>query len=267
MPKPVLERLLDYFQNITDLLDKEKDISGIFPNNPDAGSTREDLLANFLNNHLPKRCEVTKGGFVFDSLGKESKQIDLIVTHDTTLQFRHNHKAFNYIEGILATISVKSGLDKKELFDSLENILSLPQTPDMRKYVSPIIKNPELANVLPYKIVFAFDGMNVETLKSHISNYIMENRPSLSRLPHLFIVNNKYRLIRPTVLGGLNDVLGKPIPINTYTSTTKAQNKYVGATSLILLLTELQRLSHISSNFNFDFSQYANAITKITLME
>ena len=114
----IFTRLRNYFQNIADSMDAEKRSSSVFPNMSDLGTAREDILKEFLKKHLPIRCEVIKGGFIFDSLGNESKQIDLIITNDLTLQFKQfddinsTGKSFNLIDGCYGAISVKSTLDK-----------------------------------------------------------------------------------------------------------------------------------------------------------
>ena len=68
------------------------------------------------------------GGFIFDSTGSKSRQIDLMVCNDQTFQFKKSGndnkiKSFNCVEGCFAVISVKSFLNKVALIDSLQNLL------------------------------------------------------------------------------------------------------------------------------------------------
>src|SRR5436309_1734663 len=84
----VFERVRDYYQGIADTFQAVKTSSSVLRNATDAGDAREDKFMQFLRNHLPTRCQVIKGGFIFDSTGKESSQIDLIITHDLTIQFK-----------------------------------------------------------------------------------------------------------------------------------------------------------------------------------
>jgi hypothetical protein len=91
-----------YFESQADRIDKERQT--ILDNHPDIGDLREDTVLDFLNRHTPKRCASIKGGFIFDHLGNRSKQIDIIITSDSTLQFRSTlsntyGKSFNCIEG------------------------------------------------------------------------------------------------------------------------------------------------------------------------
>jgi len=100
-------------------------------NKSDIGTLREDLLFDFLESHIPTRCNVIKGGFVFDSTGSKSSQIDLMVCNDQTFQFKksgdnnNKTKSFNCVEGCYAVISVKSYLNKAALIDSLQNLASV----------------------------------------------------------------------------------------------------------------------------------------------
>jgi hypothetical protein len=129
----VFNRLLEYFQSQADSLDAKAAASSIFENRPDIGTEREEILLEFIAEHLSTRCRIRKGGYIFDSSGKESKQIDLIITNDLTLQFTKSlvnafQKSFNCIEGCYCAISVKSMLDKRALYDSIGNLASIPNS-------------------------------------------------------------------------------------------------------------------------------------------
>ena len=133
------KRLQDYFQGICDSFETGRYSSSIFPNLLDVGMSREDILKSFFENHLPKRCAIFKGGFLFDLEGNESKQIDLFITNDSTLQFKQfgrddkNGKSFNFVGGCLAAFSIKSTLNKVGIIDSLENLGSIPLFPKVDK--------------------------------------------------------------------------------------------------------------------------------------
>src|SRR3989344_8337675 len=95
-----------YFQNVADVLDQKKKISEVFPNTSDSGQTREGILQKFLEEHIPNRCKVIRGGFIFDSEDNESRQLDLMVINDLALQFNtlqeFAQKSFATIEGCYA---------------------------------------------------------------------------------------------------------------------------------------------------------------------
>jgi hypothetical protein len=76
--------LIEYYRNKAKSLQSLALESGIHDNKGDIGTLREDLLFDFLEAHIPTRCNVIKGGFVFDSTGRKSRQIDWMVCNDQT---------------------------------------------------------------------------------------------------------------------------------------------------------------------------------------
>jgi hypothetical protein len=109
--------LIKYFEDQANNIQTQALRAGIFSNKSDIGTIREDILFDFLSSHIPARCNVIKGGFVFDSLGNKLRQIDLMNCNDQTFQFKQSQdnktKSFNCIEGCFAVISVKSFLNKQ----------------------------------------------------------------------------------------------------------------------------------------------------------
>src|SRR5579871_2635706 len=81
------QRLRDYYSNVATVMRGSADVASIFPNTTDKGIAREHFYAEFLRKHAPSKCNVFLGGFVFGSDGTESKQLDIIVTTDTTPRF------------------------------------------------------------------------------------------------------------------------------------------------------------------------------------
>ena len=159
--------------------------------------SREKIYAKFLTEHLPKKCGVSYGGFIFDDSGLESKQLDILITSDVSLRFDfHNEgnagKTFSHIEGVLGVTSVKSTLDKKELFDALGGFSSIPETGSLEKRILPFIKIPNYED-WPVKILYASDGVKYETLLKHINSFYDENSDiPLYRRPNYIHVAGKY---------------------------------------------------------------------------
>ena len=254
----VLARLSQYFQEISEALASEKKASAVFKNTSDAGTAREDLLLGFLTRHLPKRCDVIKGGFIFDSLGNESRQIDLIVINDLTLQFRHfnqSNKSFSCVEGCYAAISVKSSLDKKNLDDALSNLASVPPMPPMQ--LNPLIGRQDRFQELPCKVIFAFDALEASTLTQHLREYLAANPQfSQERRADLIIVNGQYVIAKAGPDGGRTRD-GQPLPPYAY---YPMKFDSVGSFGLVLLLTKIQNAANFGSQVLFDFSEYADAL-------
>ena len=139
------------------------DAATVFPNPSDIGGAREKIYADFLRQHAPSKCNVFLGGFLFQDDGTESKQLDVIVTTDTAPRFDlHNPdgggKSFSPVEGTIGVASIKSTLDKQQLFDALSGIASIPPTKSLDGRVSPILKVSNYDD-WPYKIIYASNGL------------------------------------------------------------------------------------------------------------
>jgi len=248
-------KLNTYFQNVADVLDQKKKISEVFPNTSDAGQTREGILQKFLIDHLPNRCKVIKGGFIFDSDDNESSQIDLIVHNDLSLQFNtlqeFAQKSFVTIEGCYAVISVKTSLDKQQLENSLDGFSTIPTTPKLN--VDPLVKLGKLHESIPLRIIFAFSGVSSDTIKSHLENYYEKNNTPYNEQVRLIIVNNRYVIIRTVDEG--RTVRGETVPENTFFISDPTHN-YKGAYFLHYLLADLQFMSNIGSHVLFSHTLY-----------
>ncbi len=169
MPKIFYDRLRDYYVSVAEVLRGEADAASIFPNPTDIGMAREKVYAEFLTQHVPSKCNVFMGGFLFDEDGNESKQIDIIVTTDTAprFNFRNTDKSFSPVEGPLGAVSVKSNLNRNELFDALSGIASIPPTKPLEGRINVLLKIQDYDD-WPYKIVYATNGISPEALKEHI---------------------------------------------------------------------------------------------------
>ena len=63
--------LIEYYKNKANSIQSQAREVSIHDNRSDIGTLREDLLFDFLETHIPTRCNVIKGGFVFDSTGEQ----------------------------------------------------------------------------------------------------------------------------------------------------------------------------------------------------
>jgi hypothetical protein len=194
-------RLRDYYLKVGEVLRGDADAASIFPNPTDVGMSRERIYATFLRQHAPSKCNVFLGGFLFDLEGNESRQLDVIVTTDTAPRFNlHNSgdggKAFSPVEGTLAVVSIKSTLDKTQLYDALDGLASIPPTQSLEGRL------PPLARIInyddwPFKVIYATNGLTTQTILGHLGEYYRQNpRVPLSRRPHLIHVAGKYTIYR-----------------------------------------------------------------------
>jgi hypothetical protein len=172
-------------------------------NASDKGWSRERVYFEFLERHAPACCTVSFGGFVFDDKGNESKQLDVIVTFDNVPQFNFgnpdgNGKSFWLIEGAIAVASLKSTLDKKEIYDSLENIASIPPVKSFEgRLMLGAISKPGGHEEWPFKIIYAPSGCSAETAKGHVDAFYQANPGiPLGRRPNVIHVAGQYYMSR-----------------------------------------------------------------------
>lgn len=202
MPGIFFKRLETYFSKVGGVLKGEADVASIFPNSQDIGTSRERIYAEVLRQHLPKSCAVSFGGFLFDMEGNESKQIDLIILNDVSPQFNfHNPdglgKSFACIDGCVAVASIKSTLNSSELINALDNFASLPDKVALKEGMHNILVTINGYEDWPYKIVYASDGIALNTAINTISSYYEKNNtvPNNKR-PNMIHVCGKYNIIR-----------------------------------------------------------------------
>ena len=153
------------------------------------------VFAEFLKQHVPSKCNVFLGGFLFHFDGSESQQIDVIITNDVTPRFDfHNKggvgKSFAPVEGTIAVASLKSFLDKNRLYDALDNIASIP--PTMLPVRTVLGAEINRYDEFPYKIVFANDGLALGTIYAHLKDYYATHNVPLGRRPEIIYVAGKY---------------------------------------------------------------------------
>ncbi len=263
MPSSVFKEILIEFQGKADEL-ASKIPQTTSSTSSDKGTQREGALLNLIENHLPSRSGVHIGGYVFDSEGDKSKQIDLIVATDSTLKFRTSKDSFaktnTCVEGCLCAISVKSKLNKKELIDSIDNLASISTE---KKYSS---KNPFIENIdeqlekLPLKVIFAYEkGKDIRSLLVDLKNHVDENNIEDNKKPDFIIVNNEF--IAEKIKKGQKSIRTNEIlPEGKYAIYSKENTKFVGGRSLWTLLTRIQQYGDIADEADIDFNHYYEQI-------
>jgi hypothetical protein len=191
------DALLEYFTNVGRVLRAEADVASVFPNPTDVGKSREDIYAEVLKQHLPSTCNVALGGFLFDQEGNESRQIDILITNEASLQFKFFDKTFACIDGCIGIVSVKSKLDSSELIDSLDNIASIPEKQRLSDTQhSPLLVIPDYED-LPFKIVYASNGISLPTLLDSLKSFYLEHSEiPVHKRPNLIHVAGQYIIVR-----------------------------------------------------------------------
>jgi len=254
--------LIDYFQSEADDLDNVFNKTKGFTN-ADAGDLREDSLLDFLKRHIPSRTKISKGGYLFDSDGNKSKQMDLLLTNNLTLQFSQSsessRKVFNCIEGCVAAITVKTNLNKTDLFNSLDNLASIPLEKKFIRTNSNISNYEDLLNEVPQKIIFAYKGPSLEKTIENITEYHKINNPDQRQKFSVLIVNNEYVIVRLTS-DTTSFLSGKELPAGSYTHWSKSNTGSIGGLSLFRLLIFLQKAGNVFEDVDLDMDAYYKQI-------
>lgn len=262
--------MIEYYKNKANSIQSLALEAAVHDNKGDIGTLREDLLFDFLEAHIPTRCNVIKGGFVFDSTGSKSRQIDLMVCNDQTFQFRksgndNKTKSFNCVEGCYAVISVKSFLNKTAVIDSIQNLASVSTIKKIK--VNPFVSNAQdLVNQIPLRIIFAYGGDSMETIYKTSKMYYDNCKACniIEPMPDFILVNNEYYFSRAGVLG-YKIHTGETIPYGQYTMIQKKSDPNVGGMTLFQLISRILTVSTFSPYMEIDFLEYSKKIDETLL--
>jgi hypothetical protein len=274
MPRTVFERLRDYYLKVAEVLRGDADAASVFPNPTDVGMSRERVYADFLKQHAPSKCNVFLGGFLFDEDGAESRQMDVIVTTDTAPRFDfHNRagegKSFSPVEGTLGVASIKSHLDRAQLFDALDAIASIPPT---RSLEGRVTAGTEILRYddWPYKIVYATGGLQDETILGHLDTYYSEHpEVPFTRRPHIIHVAGCYAIIR--VVGGMSirsvsEGTNEQPPLENEQSplgTFRLMTRNPDLQGIVWVLHNLQDNAAASTDIYFSYGNLINKVNAV----
>ena len=143
-----------------------------------AGDRREDLVTNFLENHLPKRFGV-RCGFAISSDGWASQQADVLVVdkdNNAPLHPNSSHELWP-VEAVYALVEVKTQLPPSELKDSVDKCRRIKRL--RRQFVDD--GSQKLKESL--FVIWSFDGATPMTVKDNLADAVRsvptEERPDL----------------------------------------------------------------------------------------
>jgi hypothetical protein len=258
------DRLRSYYTKVAEVLRGEADAASVFANTNDIGMSRELIYVEFLKQHAPSKCNVFLGGFLFDDDGSESKQLDIIITTDTAPRFNfHNKngsgKSFSPVEGTLGVVSVKSTLNKDELFDALGGIASIPPTRPLGNRVNVFI-NIKNYDDLPVKIVYASKGIKPQTLLTHLNEYYITN-PSipLNRRPNFIHVVGSCLITRIQEGMSVHDHgsgITESLTVGAYHLLTTDSDLQ----AIVWTLNQLQQNATVSTHILFSYGSLINKV-------
>ncbi len=284
MSKPFFERLQNYYASVASSLRQQSNSASIFNNNVDIGMSREKHYADFLKQHIPSTCNVIFGGFLFDQDGNESKQIDILVTHGNTLNFRLNSsgeqlKSFTCIDGCIAIAGIKSNLNSSQLIDSLDNFASLPEKrkifdridklADSKKNehsydefeVMPFLKiDDKFYEDWPLKIIYASSGLKIENAVQVLKDYYRDRSDiPYRRRPNIIHVAGQYVIERIPYNGG-KDRMGTQLSPHCF----HAMPEYSDSYGLLRVVTQIQSITTVS---NYIFYNYSSLIKNMRFQQ
>ena len=200
-------------------------------------------------------------GYVFSLVGHRSKQIDAIVTGGDTPRFRMSagDRYIAPLEGKIAVAEIKSRLYKDRLTEALQNWASIPAMPEQKGVLAPILKmRNEDWQDWPFKIIFAFDGIDPETICAHIADFY-EHNPSIpiSRRPNLIHVLEKYVVARNSKnVGGTSSAAADKVEDGNY-YPIKAEPD---VSAMVVTLNDLQQKAFFSHYLRYDYGKWTQEI-------
>lgn len=163
------------------------------------GTDREEVIRSFLKSYLPKRFEVSTG-FVFDSSGSISKQIDIIITDSLVcahFQAPGGTRLFP-CEAVVAVGQIKSSLTSfKDLRGSIENIesvKSLDRSAQGKAFDSHYQENIDhqenyLHQIFGFILVIG-KSLSLSSIQEHAIDYTHAREAHL--WPNIFIALDQY---------------------------------------------------------------------------
>ncbi|MEU2498072.1 DUF6602 domain-containing protein [Streptomyces pseudogriseolus] len=161
--------------------------SGIAKHRGSKGTVREaQLLSNFLRKYLPRTVIAEHSGEVIATDGQVSGQCDVLIMDPSTPPF-WDEQDYRIVpaECLYGVIEVKSFLDSKELRSACANIARLKSFPKTAYHQDQTGKSRQVygkswQHVPTVGIIFAYDGLNVDTLGETLREVSEGQSPELT---------------------------------------------------------------------------------------
>ena len=268
MKENVFSDITRYFQAVVEQLRSEARQAQILENSSVVGGDREETYRRFLARHLPIGCDVFRGGYVFNFDGISSRQMDVILTSGVTPRFNMNSgsQAIAPIEGSIGVAEVKSKLDKQELEKALSSFAELPLVSENARLTNPQLKlSDEWKWDWPYKVLFAYDGIEKAGLYQYVVEYYQDNShiPQECR-PSLIHVLGKYAVFRVVPGMKVMETDGSSAQRQPSIGDYWLSSRQSDVLAMMFMLTTLQRNSfsanHTIMNYGSYISEIASAI-------
>jgi len=169
----MMNLLQEHFRRSAEVLAKEFERSKTSRSTVSRGRAREIFIGNFLAQHLPARLKIGRGEIV-DCRGRSSGEQDIILYRDDIPKLHVAESDVFLVEGVYATIQVKSTLNKKTFYKAMDSIRSV-------KELQRIAPKGVIA-VAPFSPrischIFAYTGSPLHTILGYLDQY-KEKHPS-----------------------------------------------------------------------------------------
>lgn len=212
------------------------------------GTSREDILRNYIKDLLPKKFTVGSG-IIIDANGTQSKQQDFYIydAFQSPVILQYESYAIIPIESVYASVEIKSTLNSDTLKQSVENIKSV-------KSLELQIQKNELSistrHNIVFGVIFAYSSsISIETIAGNLMEYC--KNLSYNQQPNIICILDQGVVLRVSKLGGGNVELD-PGENNTYAIIKEREE-------INLYIFYLLLLQHLNTTCNFppDLLQYA----------
>jgi hypothetical protein len=163
------------------------------PHAAEKGAEVENVLRTFLNQHMPQRFHAGSG-IVIDNKNEISRQTDVIIYDALSSLFYRASEKTQIVpaDTVACVIEVKSSLDKAELEDGYNKIVSykkLKKTP-FRSNMDQVSTGSHLSTVETLGVIFGFDSkISLQTLATHLKE--LNNSHTSNLWPDMVVILDK----------------------------------------------------------------------------
>ena len=184
-------RIREWFDKLENVLTAQAEFAGLLRHNATIGQLREFFTKKVLTRFLPSNLTVGSGQIISTNEEQISRQIDVIIYDNDFPKFSFTGDSDNSlypVEGVLATIELKTELYGEELKKALDNCYSvatldidinpnhknelISKIMDRRGVIKEFAEGILYWGIAPRTYIFAFRGYNTkEGLKNGVSDW------------------------------------------------------------------------------------------------
>jgi len=266
-------RIRQWFDKLENVLTAQAEFAGLLKHNVSIGQLREFFTKQVLTQFLPSNLTVGSGQIISTHEEQISKQIDIIIYDNDFPKFSFTGDPDNSlypVEGVLATIELKTQLYDKELKNALDNCYSVATldidiNPNHKKILIEQIKKKqnvceEFADqilywgIAPRTYIFAFRGYKTkEGLKNGVSDWYNDKSDYKGtfynpRLPRVIVAGN--------IIGVTRDEKIRMTHDDVFAAFEWKSKFGLLASHLLSFITDRLRPTDKSIGFSYIFHKY-----------